>query len=77
MKNWEEGGYRADDWPNARGEIIVGGEAVGIGYFKKEKETAESFFEENGTRWWRSGDIGKDEKIGGFFYFLIYSLIKR
>lgn len=48
-----------DDRPNARGEIIIGGDLVGAGYYKNEKDTAESFFEENGTRWWRSGDIGK------------------
>ena len=56
------------DKPNARGEIIIGSETVSAGYYKNEKETADSFFEENGTRWWRSGDIGETrEKFEGFF----------
>lgn len=48
-----------DDKPNARGEIIIGSELVCAGYYKNEKETAKAFFEENGIRWWRSGDIGE------------------
>ena len=47
-----------DDKPNARGEIIIGCDMVAAGYYKNEKDTGESFFKENGTRWWRSGNIG-------------------
>ena len=59
LENWEEGGYRVDDQPNARGEIIIGSDMVTDGYYKNEEATAEAYFEENGTRWWRSGDIGR------------------
>ena len=52
-----------DDWPNARGEVIIGSDRVSAGYYKNEKETAEVFFEENGIRWWRSGDIGEEINI--------------
>ena len=48
-----------DDKPNARGELIIGSDMVSAGYYKNEEETAKVFFEENGIRWWRSGDIGK------------------
>ena len=52
-----------DDRPNARGEIIIGSEMVAAGYYKNQKETDESFFEENGTRWWRTGDIGRAKRV--------------
>ena len=29
------------------------------GYFKQDDKTKESFFEEGGKRWFKSGDIGK------------------
>lgn len=59
LENWEEGGYRVDDQPNARGEVIIGSGSVAAGYYKNKEATDEAFFEENGTRWWRSGDIGR------------------
>ena len=59
LVDWEEGGYRPTDKPNPRGEIVVGGPSIAAGYFKKEKETDEVFREENGTRWFYTGDIGE------------------
>lgn len=59
LENWQEGGYRVDDQPNARGEMIIGSSTVCAGYYKDKEATDEAFFEENGTRWWRSGDIGR------------------
>jgi acyl-CoA synthetase (AMP-forming)/AMP-acid ligase II len=29
------------------------------GYFQREEETREVYFEEDGTRWWSTGDIGE------------------
>lgn len=39
-----------------QGEILVGGETVALGYFNLP--TVDDFFEENGTRWFKTGDIG-------------------
>lgn len=65
LDNWQEGGYCVNDKPNARGEIILGSlGARSDGYFENEDETRKTFFEENGIRWWRSGDIGEIDKYG-------------
>ena len=63
LVNWEEGGYRVTD-PNPRGEVHVGGDNVAVGYFKNDKETEANFYEENGRRWFRTGDIGEFDKDG-------------
>ena len=34
------------------------------GYFANEEETKQTFFEENGIRWWRSGDIAEIDEFG-------------
>lgn len=34
LDDWPEGGYSANDKPNPRGEIIVGGDNISIGYYK-------------------------------------------
>jgi long-chain acyl-CoA synthetase len=58
--DWAEGGYHATDRPNPRGEIVIGGDSIAMGYFKKEEETKEVFkTSEDGTRWFYSGDIGE------------------
>merc|ERR1719215_2310699 len=64
LVNWEEGNYRVTDRPHPRGEICIGGPTVAKGYFKLDKQTEESFFEEGGKRWFRSGDIGVFDKSG-------------
>jgi acyl-CoA synthetase (AMP-forming)/AMP-acid ligase II len=38
-----------------RGEIVVGGPLVAKGYYELPDKTAESFYEENGVRWFRTG----------------------
>lgn len=62
--DWEEGNYRVTDQPNPRGEIVVGGPVVGKGYFKLPEETKAAFYEENGMKWFRTGDIGEINSIG-------------
>ena len=52
------------DSPNPRGEIILGGDPIAKGYFKLPEKTKEEFFEENGTRWFRTGDIGEYDQYG-------------
>ena len=64
LVNWDEGSYRVTDTPNPRGEVHVGGDNVAVGYFKNKEETEKNFYEENGRRWFRTGDIGEFDKDG-------------
>ncbi|XP_015787043.1 long-chain-fatty-acid--CoA ligase 4 [Tetranychus urticae] len=58
--DWPEGGYSNHDQPNPRGELVIGGPAITMGYYMNEEETAKVYWvDEDGTRWWRSGDIGE------------------
>uniref|UniRef100_A0A8B9J1Y7 long-chain-fatty-acid--CoA ligase n=1 Tax=Amazona collaria TaxID=241587 RepID=A0A8B9J1Y7_9PSIT len=60
LKDWQEGGYTNKDKPNPRGEIVIGGPNVSMGYFKNEEKTTEDFsVDENGQRWFCTGDIGE------------------
>uniref|UniRef100_A0A665WFG1 long-chain-fatty-acid--CoA ligase n=1 Tax=Echeneis naucrates TaxID=173247 RepID=A0A665WFG1_ECHNA len=65
LKDWVEGGYRSTDEPHPRGEILVGGPNVTMGYYKVEAKNQEDFFvDENGQRWFRTGDIGEFHQDG-------------
>lgn len=65
LKDWLEGGYRSTDKPRPRGEILVGGPNVTMGYYKNEAKNQEDFFvDENGQRWFCTGDIGEIEEDG-------------
>ncbi|XP_066508297.1 fatty acid CoA ligase Acsl3-like [Hoplias malabaricus] len=65
LKDWEEGGYYSTDKPNPRGEILIGGPNVTMGYYKNEKKNREDFFvDRNGQRWFCTGDIGEFEPDG-------------
>ncbi|NP_001090679.1 long-chain-fatty-acid--CoA ligase 3 [Xenopus tropicalis] len=65
LKNWEEGGYYNTDRPCPRGEILIGGPNVTMGYYKNEAKTREDFFvDENGQRWFCTGDIGEFHSDG-------------
>ncbi|KAI9200682.1 hypothetical protein LWI28_011610 [Acer negundo] len=58
--NWPEGGYLTSDSPMPRGEIIIGGPNVTLGYFKNEEKTKEVYkVDERGMRWFYTGDIGQ------------------
>ena len=60
LKDWEEGGYRSTDKPNPRGEIVIGGDTIAAGYYQMPSQTEEAFkVDENGIRWFESGDIGE------------------
>ena len=59
LVNWEEGNYNVNDYPNPRGEIHIGGDNIAVGYHKKPELTRSEFYEENGKRWFRTGDIGE------------------
>lgn len=58
--DWPEGGYRITDAPMPRGEIMIGGPSVTLGYFKSEEKTKEVYtVDEKGMRWFYTGDIGQ------------------
>ncbi|CAH0557572.1 unnamed protein product [Brassicogethes aeneus] len=57
LMNWEEGNYRVTDKPYPRGEVLIGGDNISAGYYKLPGKTNEDFFEENGKRWFKTGDI--------------------
>jgi O-succinylbenzoic acid--CoA ligase len=41
------------------GRVLLGGDTVASGYLKAPEATAEAFFEEDGTRWYRTNDLGE------------------
>ena len=41
--NWEEGNYRVTDQPNARGEVVIGGNNVADGWVFIKKNFHEIF----------------------------------
>uniref|UniRef100_A0A7C8Z9C6 Long-chain-fatty-acid--CoA ligase n=1 Tax=Opuntia streptacantha TaxID=393608 RepID=A0A7C8Z9C6_OPUST len=60
LVSWEEGGYTISDKPMPRGEIVIGGQSVTVGYFKNEEKTKEVYkVDERGMRWFYTGDIGQ------------------
>lgn len=59
------GGYFNTDKPHPRGEILIGGQNVTMGYYKNEAKTKADFFEdENGQRWLCTGDVGEFDPDG-------------
>ena len=44
-----------NDMPDPRGEILVSGNNVTLGYYKNKKATDESFIEIEGKRWFCTG----------------------
>ncbi|XP_030634631.1 long-chain-fatty-acid--CoA ligase 3a [Chanos chanos] len=60
LKDWVEGGYRTSDMPYPRGEILIGGPNVTMGYYKNKQQNSEDFsVDKNGQRWFFTGDIGE------------------
>lgn len=54
------GGYRSTDKPHPRGEILVGGPNITMGYYRSEARKQDDFFEgEKGQRWFCTGDVGE------------------
>ncbi|KAM6933755.1 long-chain-fatty-acid--CoA ligase 3a [Xenentodon cancila] len=65
LRDWVEGGYRSTDKPHPRGEIVIGGPNVTMGYYRCEVKNQEDFFvDENGQRWFYTGDIGEFHEDG-------------
>lgn len=60
LKDWEEGRYHSTDKPNPRGEILIGGPNVAMGYYKNASQNQDDFYvDEKGQRWFCTGDIGE------------------
>ncbi|XP_017066171.1 long-chain-fatty-acid--CoA ligase 3 isoform X3 [Drosophila eugracilis] len=64
LVNWEEGNYRVTNRPYPQGEVLIGGECVSQGYYKLPGKTNEDFFEDDGQRWFKTGDIGEIQADG-------------
>ncbi|KAF5746845.1 Long chain acyl-CoA synthetase 9 isoform 1 [Tripterygium wilfordii] len=63
--DWPEGGYLTTDKPMPRGEIVIGGPNVTVGYYKNEEKTKEVYkVDERGMRWFYTGDIGRFHSDG-------------
>lgn len=60
--------------PGAQGEIVMHGPMVFDGYWKRPEATAAAFFEIEGKRFFRSGDLGRTDEDG---YFFITDRLKR
>ena len=56
------------------GEIVIHGPEVFNGYWKQPEATAAAFFELDGKRFFRSGDLGRVDEDG---YFFITDRLKR
>ncbi len=53
------GGYTRKDKPNPRGEILIGGPNVTMGYYRNESNNEDFFVDENNQRWFCTGDVGE------------------
>jgi fatty-acyl-CoA synthase len=56
------------------GEIVVSGPMVFDGYWQRPEATAAVFFERDGKRFFRTGDLGRMDEEG---YFFITDRLKR
>ena len=52
---------------NGEGEVLISSKTLMIGYYEDEEATKEAIFEEDGERWFHSGDVGYLDK-DGFLY---------
>ncbi|XP_056004487.1 long-chain-fatty-acid--CoA ligase 4-like isoform X3 [Ostrea edulis] len=64
LRDWPEGNYTSKDKPCPRGEILLGGGNIVLGYHKKPEKTKEDFLEIDGTWYFCSGDIGQMDPDG-------------
>lgn len=65
MTLFDSAGQPAED---ETGEICLSGSQVACGYWQSPELTAEQFFEWQGRRWYRTGDLGRFAADEGFSY---------
>ena len=54
--------------PNVEGELCLCGDQLTPGYWKNDKDNAEKFFEKDGTRYYRTGDLCYYAEDGNLMY---------
>ncbi|XP_056140407.1 long-chain-fatty-acid--CoA ligase 4 [Lampris incognitus] len=59
LRDWVEGGYTNEDKPHPRGEILIGGPNVTMGYYRSESNDQDFFVDDKGQRWFCTGDVGE------------------
>ncbi|XP_039975370.1 long-chain-fatty-acid--CoA ligase 4 [Xiphias gladius] len=59
LRDWAEGGYTGKDKPNPRGEVLIGGPNVTMGYYRNESNDQDFFEDDKGQRWFCTGDVGE------------------
>lgn len=59
LRDWAEGGYTSKDVPHPRGEILIGGPNVTMGYYRTDGNDQDFFVDNNGQRWFCTGDVGE------------------
>ena len=59
------------------GQLLIGGPAVALGYWRDPDLTAQKFVEHNGVRWFKSGDCVRHEHEKWYFVGRLDRQIKR
>ena len=54
-----QGGYTSQDKPHPRGEIMLGGPNITMGYYKSDHLNEDFAVDESGQRWFCTGDVGE------------------
>jgi amino acid adenylation domain-containing protein len=54
--------------PGEEGLLYIAGPSVFSGYWGRENESAAVFLERDGTRWYNTGDVVKEDAADGFIY---------
>lgn len=63
--DWDEGNYRSTDTPFPRGEVLIAGDNITMGYYKKPEKSAEVYIKDaDGKTWFHTGDIGQWHEDG-------------
>lgn len=60
----DETGKRAK--PFQEGELHIGGEGVAVGYLQNDALTAGAFYEKDGKRWYKTGDLAMEGGDGNY-----------
>jgi len=55
--------------PGETGELVLAGPNVMAGYWQKPEESAKVFFERDGWRWLRTGDLVRMDDEGYFYFY--------